>query len=182
MIDRDLKFHEQSLQSKNKANGTKHNFLRSTTNRSADFMKKLLISYIRPVLEFGSVIWNVGYVGDVNRLESVQRDLTRRISGLSECSYDEKLRQLDLYSVKGRLLRTDLIQYWKLFHGKCPFASEEIFTLDKRVSRGHNHRIFKERFSTSIRQRFFTCRVVNDWNSLPPIVVDSPSVEMFKAR
>ena len=96
--------------------------------------------------------------------------------------YDERLRQLDLYSVKGRLLRTDLIQYWKLFHGKCPFASEEIFTLDKRVSRGHNHRIFKERFSTSIRQRFFTCRVVNDWNSLPPIVVDSTSVEMFKAR
>ena len=181
-MTRDLKFHDQLSHSKQQANGTKHGFLRSTTNRSADFMRKLLITYIRPILEFGSSIWNVGYVGDMNRLESVQRDLTKKITGLGDWSYEERLRHLDLYSVQGRLLRIDLVQCWKLFHDKAPFSPEKLFTLVTRVSRGHSYRIFKERFNTSVRQRFFTCRIVNEWNSLPAAVVDAPSLDSFKMK
>ena len=33
-----------------------------------------------------------------------------------------------------------------------------------------------------IRKKFFTQKVVTDWNRLPKEIVDAPSLEAFKAR
>ena len=181
VVDNELKFHEHTTQANAKSRGALHNLLRSTINRSPEFIKELIMTYTRPVLEFGSVIWNAGFVGDTTRLESLQRQATRRVTGLGDLPYDERLQCLNLFSVKGRLLRADMIQCWKIFHDKAPFQPEDIFRLEIRQSRGHPYRIFKERFVTEARKRFFTCRVVNDWNGLPASVVTTPSIDKFKS-
>jgi len=38
------------------------------------------------------------------------------------------------------------------------------------------------RFKLDIRKKFFTVRVVRQWNRLPREAVDMPSMEAFKAR
>ena len=71
----------------------------------------LLMAHIRPVLEYDSCLWNTKFVGDLRKLERVQRRWTKHIEGLRDLSYEERLGELGLYSVQGRLTRADLIQY-----------------------------------------------------------------------
>ena len=138
LVDSSLRFHLHIKSIVSKASGLSANLLRSTKCRTRSFMVSLLISHIRPLLEFASCVWNTGFIGDLHLLESVQRMWTRHIEGLSHLSYEERLRELDLYSVQGRLLRADLIKYWKIFHNQSSVCPTDIFTLAPQVgTRGH---------------------------------------------
>ena len=49
------------------------NLLRSTVNRSPDFIVLLFITHIRPILDYCCCVWKTGYVGNMRMLEAVQR-------------------------------------------------------------------------------------------------------------
>ena len=49
-------------------------------------------------------------------------------------------------------------------------------------TRGHSHKVFKERAVSSARRNFFSCRVTELWNELPESVVTAPSIDSFKQR
>ena len=181
MIDDSMKFHRQVDQVVRKASGLSANILRSTCNRQPLFMRELFVTHIRPIMDYASCLWNTGYVGDLRKLESIQRRWTKRISGLESQNYDERLRALDLYSVKGRLLRADLIKVWKIFQGKSSISPNDIFSISPLINtRGHCLKLSHERCRLAARQRFFSVRVVSLWNSLSEEVVLSETVESFK--
>ena len=71
IIDK-LKFHQHIRGAASKAGGIATNFLKSTVSRSANFMSSLFISDVQPLLDFASPVWNLGYLGQNNLLESVQ--------------------------------------------------------------------------------------------------------------
>ena len=139
-------------------------------------------THIRPLIEFGSTVWHTGYLGDLKLLESVQRRWTREIEGLAELSYSERLKDLNLYSVQGRLLQADLIKCWKIFHGQSSIAPSVLFTLSSVTStRGHRFKIASTHSSIEARRRFFSVRCVSLWNSLPDEVVAKESISAFKS-
>ena len=49
-------------------------------------------------------------------------------------------------------------------------------------TRGHQWKLSKPRAVSRVRRNVFSVRVINDWNGLPPSVVDAPSLNAFKAR
>ena len=156
-------------------------FLKSTVCRSPDFMTFLLTTHIRPILEYCSCLWHTGYITDLRLLEGVQRRWTKHIDGMSMLSYAERLHALQLFSVKGCLLRADLIYCWKLFNGKCCLSVEDLFQLSTHThTRGHCHKIFAQFARTDVRRRFFSVRCVPLWNSLPADVVCAPDLSTFK--
>ena len=49
-------------------------------------------------------------------------------------------------------------------------------------TRGHRFKVFVPRSRLEVRKRFFSCRVVSQWNNLSPDTVSSGSLEQFKSR
>ena len=145
-------------------------------------MCSIYIAHIRPLLEYSSPVWNTGFVGDSKLLESVQRRWTKHLDGMNDMEYATRLRSLNLYSVKGRLLRADLIKYFKIFNGLSVINPSDLFVLSPAVhTRGHCFKILKPHASLELRRRFFSVRCVDVWNSLPADLVGCGSVNCFKA-
>ena len=144
-------------------------------------MIKVYLSHIRPVLEYGSSVWNMGYLGDLRLLERIQRRWTRCILGLEGASYLQRLRSLNLFSIQGRLLRADLILVYKIFHNMCSIQPRDIFhfVTDSRT-RCHKYKICVPIANIDVRKRFFSVRVIPWWNSLGHDTVEATSIDVFK--
>ena len=180
-VDIGLKFHSHIDKVVLKASGLAMNFLRSTVCRDQAFMINLFTTHIRPVLESCCALWCTGYVQDMRRLESVQRRWTRSVEGLSDMSYGDRLRVLDLYSVKGRMLRYDIIKCWKIMHGVCSIDPGDLFIMNEGTrTRGHSFKISIERAVLECRRRFFSVRVAHEWNNLPAVVAECTDLSLFK--
>ena len=179
-VDSRLRFHAHVSSKVNTANAMLTNVLCCTVNRDASFLLNVYRSYIRPVLEYGSIIWNVGYVCDLISLERVQRRLTKAVCGLENLPYHDRLKALNLHSFRGRLLRSDLIFVWKVFNNLTSVSPNQIFILNDSSRRGHPFKIYKPRCELDIRKRYFSVRVINHWNSLSSNTVNSKSIQTFK--
>ena len=89
---------------------------------------------------------------------------------------------LNLYSVQGRLLRSDLIKVCKVLNGKSAIAPETLFILNPSARRGHPLKLFVPRSNLDIRKRSFAVRVIGEWNSLSTQTVVANTIETFKGR
>ena len=144
-------------------------------------MMNIYLSHVRPLIDYASSLWNVGYIGDIKKIERLQRRWTKAISGMGSLSYEVRLRELDLFSMKGRLLRADLILVWKIINKECAIPSEQLFTFSHvRNTRGHPLKLYLPRTRLEIRHRFFAIRVINEWNALSPDTVLASSLPVFK--
>ena len=71
-------------------------------------------AYVRPLVEYNSIIWSPHYKQDIERIESVQRRFTKRLPELKNYKYTERLTMLDLASLEFRRLWFDLYWCYKL--------------------------------------------------------------------
>lgn len=181
VVDSNLKFHSHVSVTAHKAGGLAHNLLRSTVCRTPEFMVSLFTTHVRPIIDYCSSVWNTGYHHDIRILEAVQRRWTKQIYGLAELDYGQRLKTLSLYSIQGRLLRTDLILYWKILTGRSSIPPELLFQFaPSHGTRGHPLKLVVPRCNTDLRRRSFSVRRISEWNGLPKTVVLSSSINVFK--
>ena len=181
LVDSGFKFHRHVDFIVGRAGSMMNNLLRSTVCRSIGFMVTLWVTHIRPLIEYGSCIWNVGYLQDVRRLESIQRRWSREVQGMGGLDYAARLRSMGLFSVKGRLLRLDMCKVWKCFHADVDVGLVGVLELARDVgTRGHGLKLSVPICRSEMGRRIFGSRVVGVWNSLPSSVVEAPSLESFK--
>ena len=145
IIDSNLEFDKHIYFKVNKANSTMAVIRRSFQKLDEDTFVPLYKALVRTHLDYACCIWPPYKQKYKDALENVQRRATKQINGMSDMSHPDRLRKLKLPTLAYRRIRGDMIEIYKLLHGKYDSNTSNIINLYKdhnklnERTRGHNY-------------------------------------------
>ena len=110
-------------------------------------------------------------------LENVQRRYTKRIRGLSNMSYSERLSELNALSVANRLIYSDMTFTYKILHNLTSYSCSDVgLQLSKSNTRGNSLHFVHRKIVSNVHASLFSGRIPPIWNKLPLQIVTSRSL------
>ena len=144
--------------------------------------KKCYESYVRPILEYSSALWDPYKANEINQIEKVQRRAVRFISGnfQQNASVTQLVNDLMLPPLSERRTIDKLIVFQKALTGKLEIT---ITHLKQSTSRTRNSALKFEIPHSRTNQHLhsFFPSTIRLWNSLPTICKQAASSEDFKS-
>jgi ribonucleases P/MRP protein subunit RPP40 len=132
---------------------------------------RLYKTYVSPHLEFSTPAWSPWTQSDSEGLEKVQMKMVGMISGLVSKTYEEKLAEIGLETLKERRHVTDMVTMHKMAHNVGDFQLSELFD---PAPVHHQTRAAADPLNVrprpanlEIRRGFFSYRAAIEWNNVP---------------
>ena len=147
----------------------------------------LYLSFIRPLLEYGSVVWSNCTSQDSQNLENVQLAAARIITGATSGTRHQLIyEESGLEKLSERRNKSKLILFYKIFKGNAPQYLRNLIptSVDERnrynVRSGANLSLFRSR--TNLFDSSFFPSVVRLWNNLPLDTRNAEDLSSFKIK
>ena len=181
LIEPNLKFndHIQNIivKSKQRASLIHRSFL----SNDIHILTRAFTTYVRPLLEYASPAWSPSQLTQISAIESVQRHFTKRLHGLQNLSYGERLNKLKLKSLEHRRLIVDLITCYNTIYNNITITTENFLKFSPTLNlRGHSLKLITPLARNNTQKHFFTYRIIKAWNSLPDKIVTLHNTKSFK--
>ena len=187
-VTKNLKWTEHITKIKNKAMQKCYQILRSFTSKNIWILLRAYITFVRPLLEYGSIIWNP-HPGrpDSKLVESVQRYFTKKICqrcSIPFSSYEDRIYKLNLKTLEYRRKEIDLVMVYKMMNNLVDIRQEDFYEMYVSTYNTRSHELCNTNSTpkSEMEKLSFSKRTVPMWNNLPAEVVTAKSITAFKSK
>jgi hypothetical protein len=148
-------------------------------------LNQIYISYLRPILEYASVLWDSCTNVEKETLEKMQYEAARIVTGLTRSvSIDKLLKEIAWVSLSDRRKIQKLVLVYKEKHGFLPTYISELFppmvNENNHYDLRNNSNYLTVQRRTEIYSRSVIPSCVKLWNELSQTIRDAPNLSNFK--
>ena len=187
----DLKWNEHVKQVATKA-CKQVNILKTLQYRlDRDTLETIYTSFIRPILEYGNVVWDGCTQDDAKLLEDIQMTAARIVTGAMKTTPIEKLyEETGWETLSKRRERSKQIMMYKIVHKLTPsylysfLPNIPIFHRNTRAQLDQSRRSDLPSFNcrTVLFENSFFPSAITLWNLLPSETRNLPTLSQFKKK
>jgi hypothetical protein len=182
IFSRDLKWHRHidaiCLKARKKLNA----MLPLKYKLSRETLHTMYLSFVQSSIDYASAVWGGMYDIDYQKLEKIQSDAMRLITGATQKSHTQSLYEdTGFVPVKTRVEGRMLTLMYKILHGLCPSYLRELVNLNipGRYDLRHQPSIALQFARLDIFQRSFFNHASVLWNKLSAVARNATSLSDF---
>ena len=165
LLSEDLGWSKHIAKTASKASSTLGFVRRNLKNCPISCRKTAYIALVRSVLEYGSVVWDPYLTRDIDKLERIQRNGARFITGdyksRHEGAVTNMLKDLDLPTLQDRRTNAKLVFLYKVVKALVPAIDPDTFIKPNRPKR----QIRSVKFTDCVAQNIIDRQVTNNARS-----------------
>jgi hypothetical protein len=182
LVDSPLSYKDHISEITAKANRRVAVLFRGFQCRDLGFLRKAFTTYIRPLVEYGSIVWSPTLKKYIDQIETVQRRFTKRIPSIAGLPYLERLDRLNLQPLELRRLHFDLHYYYRIMNNLTPHDQDNFFTFHQppRSLRNTAPLLEKPINCNKTTLSSFRYRASNCWNHLNDDIKQCDSILKFR--
>jgi hypothetical protein len=146
----------------------------------------IYLSFILPTMEYGNIVWGGTYDSDLAKLERIQVDALRLITGATARSNISKLYdECSIRTFKQRVEGASICMMYKIIYGIAPKYLQDILTTYRNHPIGYILRYRADHvspFTKQISRNSFFHIGISLWENLPENARIKPSLNSFKSH